>query len=407
MKVRYQIIFLLFLFGWISACQNSDSDNGVQPQIQLMNVSDNQLKSDPGTTFVIEAEISSEEELTGIYYFVQRKDKNNHIQETPYEYKFDKEKQNIHFKIELYADENLTGIRIIVQGKKMKQEERIQIIINSFVKFQMEKEKLITIPEEEVEVKGTITPTGNVIRSYYETLNTDREVIYKRDFQVNTNGSFSFPITLDETISQLRLVVENQEGVGVTIIPVITGPYMEEGTFINCYYNIKLTTALNGTPYFAPDIKPYALTMEQARSNQQNIEFLFVNMVNVAPKWAGIDLCVFANNIVATTVAANEYVNGMIYPEGDNNHRRFVYHSLMAEWPFSYNSFTDNQTSVNQILNPELDWTSNGILRLNDARHGSFFGFKLQDDRKAIGQIIKTEGEGYDAVMYLNFKCMK
>ena len=71
----------------------------------------------------------------------------------------------------------------------MKQEERIQIIINSFVKFQMEKEKLITIPEEEVEVKGTITPTGNVIRSYYETLNTDREVIYKRDFQVNTNGS--------------------------------------------------------------------------------------------------------------------------------------------------------------------------------------------------------------------------
>ena len=67
MKVRYQIIFLLFLFGWISACQNSDSDNGVQPQIQLMNVSDNQLKSDPGTTFVIEAEISSEEELTGIY----------------------------------------------------------------------------------------------------------------------------------------------------------------------------------------------------------------------------------------------------------------------------------------------------------------------------------------------------
>ena len=38
----------------------------------------------------------------------------------------------------------------------------------------MEKEKLITIPEEEVEVKGTITPTGNVIRSYYETLNTDR-----------------------------------------------------------------------------------------------------------------------------------------------------------------------------------------------------------------------------------------
>ena len=135
MKVRYQIIFLLFLFGWISACQNSDSDNGVQPQIQLMNVSDNQLKSDPGTTFVIEAEISSEEELTGIYYFVQRKDKNNHIQETPYEYKFDKEKQNIHFKIELYADENLTGIRIIVQGKKMKQEERIQIIINSFVKF--------------------------------------------------------------------------------------------------------------------------------------------------------------------------------------------------------------------------------------------------------------------------------
>ena len=79
----------------------------------------------------------------------------------------------------------------------------------------------------------------------------------------------------------------------------------------------------------------------------------------------------------------------------------------MAEWPFSYNSFTDNQTSVNQILNPELDWTSNGILRLNDARHGSFFGFKLQDDRKAIGQIIKTEGEGYDAVMYLNFKCMK
>ena len=147
MKVRYQIIFLLFLFGWISACQNSDSDNGVQPQIQLMNVSDNQLKSDPGTTFVIEAEISSEEELTGIYYFVQRKDKNNHIQETPYEYKFDKEKQNIHFKIELYADENLTGIRIIVQGKKMKQEERIQIIINSFVKFQMEKGKLITIRE--------------------------------------------------------------------------------------------------------------------------------------------------------------------------------------------------------------------------------------------------------------------
>lgn len=88
----------------------------------------------------------------------------------------------------------------------MKQEERIQIIINSFVKFQMEKEKLITIPEEEVEVKGTITPTGNVIRSYYETLNTNREVIYKGDFQVNTNGSFSFPITPDETISQLRLV---------------------------------------------------------------------------------------------------------------------------------------------------------------------------------------------------------
>ncbi|WP_455586037.1 hypothetical protein [Bacteroides sp.] len=407
MKVKYQIAFILLLSGWISACQNSDNNNGVQPKIQFINIPDNQLKSDPGATLVIEAEISSEEELTGIYYFVQRKDRNNHIQEVPYEYNFDKEKQNVHFKIELYTDENLTGIRIIAQGKNAKQEERVQIIVNSFVKFQMDKEKLITISGEKVEVKGTITPIGNVQSSYYETLNANKEVIHKENFQVAADGSFSFPVTPDENTSQLRLVVENKEGIGVTSLPVITGPYMEEGTLINYYYNIKLTTALDGTPYFAPDVKPYALTMEQARSNQQSIEFVFVNMVNVAPKWAGIGLCVFANNIVATTVAASEYVEGMTYPEGDSNYRRFVYHSLMAEWPFDYDSFTDNQISLNQILNPELDWTSNGILRFNDARHGASFGFKLQDERKAIGQIIKTEGEGYDAVIYLNFKCMR
>lgn len=407
MKTIYQIVFILFLSGWLSACHNSDNGNEVQPKIQLLNIPDNQLKSDPGTTVIIEAEISSEEDLVGIYYFVQRKDRNNHIQEVPYEYKFDKGKQNVHFKIELYADENLTGIRIIAQGQDAKQEKKVQIIINSFVKFQMSKEKIITIPGEEVEVKGVITPTGNVLRSYYEALDTNKEVHYKENFQIDTNGSFSFSITPDETISQLRLVVENQEGTGVTTLPVITSPYMEEGVFINHYYNIKLTTALNGTPYFAPDIKPYALTMEQARSNQQNIEFIFVNMVNVAPKWAGIGLCVFANNIAATTVAADEYVVGMTYPEGDNNHRRFVYHSLMAEWPFNYDSFADSQTALNQILAPEIDWTSNGILRFNDARHGANFGFKLQDERRAIGQIIKTEGQGYDAVIYLNFKCMK
>lgn len=402
----YKIKFLV-LAGCVlllNACNDPEIIPGKQPVIEVIGTSADTLTVDPGINLSISARITSDDQLTGIYYFIQKKDQNGNIQESPFEYKFENNLE-VDFKVDLYADEKLVGLKLIAQTERSKTVKNIAIVVNNFVKFSLNNgEKIITLPDMETNISGSVSPSNGISDASYRVINEDGSST-KGTFEILSDGSFNFSFTPNEHTKTLRLSAQIKEGIGVASFPVITTAYVEKGIFINHFYNVKLTTDLSKTPYFSPAVAPYALTFEQAKSNQENVEFFFINMVNVEEKWAGLGLCVFANNALASTVGGYEYVDGMTYPTGTESKRRFVYNMLLQSWPISFESLTDTKEAIDILTAESLDWTSNGILRYRDSRHGQYFGFKTQKEQKGLAKIIKTSGEGNNAVMYLEIKC--
>lgn len=401
---KFKYLFLIGFIFLLNSCKEQEIIFGPEPVIEMIGIPAENISVDPGINFLISAKITSEDELTGIYYFIQRKDQNGNTQESPYEFKFENAHE-VEFSVDLYAEEKLVGLKLIAQTKNNKTIKNIAVSVNSFVKFSIQNgEQIITLPGMETSVSGSVSPSSGILNASYQLINENGSSTTE-EFEILPDGTFNFSFTPDENTRSLRLSAEIAEGLGVASFPVITTVYVEKGIFINHYYNIKLTTDLSKTPYFSPVIAPYALTFEQAKSNQENIEFFFINMVNVEEKWAGLGLCVFANNAVASTVGGYEYVEGMTYPSGTDSKRRFVYNQLMGNWPVHFDNLTDTQEAVNLLTTESLDWTSNGILRFRDARHGEYFGFKTQKGLKGLAKIVRTEGTGNDAVIYLEIKC--